>query len=178
MNGEISNNQLIGSRIKEARKKANITQKELATRLNLQSYQIIGQYESGIRKPKRERLEEIAKILDVNPRYLTGESNRPKGAFCIKTKDGSKFYIDSSAFLHDSDKISLEKETSTVSDILMDITKHKIYSNAQQKFTDYRESKILEIMKSLNNKGQDKAIEYAEDLTKIPEYRKDEKKTE
>lgn len=86
MNKETSNNQLIGLRIKEARKNAKLTQKDLATRLNLQSYQIIGQYESGIRRPKWERLKEIARILDVNPKYLAGESNRPKGSNSISTR--------------------------------------------------------------------------------------------
>lgn len=174
MNKETSNNQLIGLRIKEARKNAKLTQKDLATRLNLQSYQIIGQYESGIRRPKWERLKEIARILDVNPKYLAGESNRPKGSFCIKKKDGSKEYIDTSNFLNAIDKFSLKKEEQTVSDILMDQMKQEIYLRALQESMSYRETEILKIMKSLNNKGQDKAIEQVEMLTKIPEYRKED----
>lgn len=173
MNKENPNNQLIGSRIKEARKNAHLTQKDLAERLNLQSYQIIGQYESGMRKPKWERLKEIARILDVNPKYLAGESNRPNGSFCIKKKDGSKEYIDTSSFLHAINKFSLEKEGQTTSDILINQMKQEIFLRDQQEFINYRETEILEIMKSLNDKGQDKAIEQVELLTKIPEYRKD-----
>lgn len=176
MKTETSNSQLIGSRIKEARKNANLTQKDLANRLNLQSYQIIGQYESGARKPKWERLKEIAKILDVNPKYLSGESDRPKGSFCIRKKDGSKEYVDTTRFFHSVGKISLEKYEQkydkNISDILMNQIKQEIYSKDQQEFMNHRETEILKVMKALNDKGQDKAIEQVELLTKIPEYRK------
>lgn len=96
MTNNDNNSKLIGKRIKESRKNANMTQSELGKALGNLSYQMIGQYETGARKPKRERIEEIAKILDVNPKYLTGESNKPKGSFVIVKKDGSKEYIDTS----------------------------------------------------------------------------------
>lgn len=96
MTNNDNSSKLIGKRIKESRKNANMTQADLGKELGGLSYQMIGQYETGARKPKRERLEEIAKILDVNPKYLTGESNKPKGSFSIVKKDGSKEYFDTS----------------------------------------------------------------------------------
>ena len=55
----------IGDLIKEARKKANLTQKELGQRIGL-SYQSIAQWENNLRKPKPETLQKIANALGVS----------------------------------------------------------------------------------------------------------------
>ena len=59
----------VGERIKAARKKAGMTQKELADKLGI-PYQGISQYERGIRNPKIDTLVKIADILDVSTDYL------------------------------------------------------------------------------------------------------------
>ena len=55
----------VGDRIKEARKRANLTQQEVSDKLGIKvpSYQ---QYESGKRNPKRETLQKIAEALEVD----------------------------------------------------------------------------------------------------------------
>lgn len=166
------NAQIIGQRIKESRINANMTQKELAKRLGLKSYQIIGQYEIGVRKPKRERINQLAQILDVNPAYLAGESDRPKGIVVVR-RDGSKNYIDVPSFLHNINSLSLEKENKGTADALMEQIKQEILLNAQQEKINFYENEILEIMKSLNNEGQEKVIDYANDLAENPKYHKD-----
>ncbi len=56
---------MIGDKIKKARKKAGITQQELAKKLGT-TPQNLSQYEKGKRQPKKETLEKIADALDVN----------------------------------------------------------------------------------------------------------------
>lgn len=53
-----------GQRIKDARKRAGLTQKELGERLGI-AYQTLAQWENDLRKPKHETLQRIADALDV-----------------------------------------------------------------------------------------------------------------
>ena len=64
---------LLGNRIKEARKRADITQEALSKRLKI-AYQTLNKYERGHRIPDAELLRQIAKELNCNPGWLlTGE---------------------------------------------------------------------------------------------------------
>ena len=54
-----------GQRIKAARKKAGLTQKELGERMG-QSFQSIAQWENDLRNPKLETLQRIANALEVS----------------------------------------------------------------------------------------------------------------
>ena len=54
----------IGERIKALRKEKGITQKELADRLGV-SASMVGQYETGVRKPKYETIQKIADSLGI-----------------------------------------------------------------------------------------------------------------
>lgn len=54
----------VGERIKAARKKRGMSQKELADKLGI-PYQGISQYERGVRNPKAATLFRIAEILEV-----------------------------------------------------------------------------------------------------------------
>lgn len=56
---------MIGDKIKEARKKAGITQQELANRLET-TPQNLSQYENGKRQPKLETLDKIATALGID----------------------------------------------------------------------------------------------------------------
>ncbi len=55
----------IGQRIKEARKNAGMTQKQLADMMGI-PFQSVSQWERDLRKPKFETLEKIATVLGVN----------------------------------------------------------------------------------------------------------------
>lgn len=55
----------VGDRIRAARKKAGMTQAELASKLGL-PWQSISQWERDARNPKIEALEKIAMALQVN----------------------------------------------------------------------------------------------------------------
>lgn len=60
-----------GQRIKAARKKAGMTQTELAKKLGI-PYQSIGQWEKDLRNPKLETLQRIADALGVHVLDLIG----------------------------------------------------------------------------------------------------------
>ena len=61
-----------GDRIKEARKRANMTQKELGDRLGV-SPVMISQYESDKRKPKINTLERISTALNIPVSFFLDE---------------------------------------------------------------------------------------------------------
>lgn len=124
-----------GERLREARKKAGYTQKELAKKLNV-SYQQIGQYESNIRNPKKETLAKIADALQLGYSY---------------TKDGEPYFYDFVDTVHHSED-----------------TENEEFNNMQ--YADAQ--RIMKPFNRLNAPGQEKVVEYAEDLTKIPEYQK------
>lgn len=62
-----------GERIKLARKNANVTQADLATKLDI-PFQSISQWERDVRKPKLETLRRIAAALGVSVSSLMDES--------------------------------------------------------------------------------------------------------
>ena len=59
----------IGERIKAARKKAGLTQKQLGGKMGI-SYQAVAQWENDLRNPKIESLRAIANALEVPLRDL------------------------------------------------------------------------------------------------------------
>ena len=61
-----------GQRIKEVRKAAGMTQKELAGKLGL-AYQTLAQWENDLRKPKIETLERISIVLRVPVKQILDE---------------------------------------------------------------------------------------------------------
>lgn len=77
-----------GQRIKEARKKAGLTQAALAEKLGI-SYVGVSQWENDLRNPKYETLQRIATALGVSVADLLGQD---------KQEESSKFW---GAFLHE-----------------------------------------------------------------------------
>ena len=61
-------------RIRELRKERQLTQDELAGRLNL-TKQAVSQWERGIREPGFETLEMIADFFNVDTDYLIGRED-------------------------------------------------------------------------------------------------------
>lgn len=110
-------NNTIGERIKNARRLAGMTQKELAAMLGVAS-SMIGQYEIGARKPKLDTVQKIAKALDVSSDYLLGHSGQYSdlqetvfnAIFGTKKTSGGQTLVDAVAglipILSDLDSIS------------------------------------------------------------------------
>lgn len=61
-------------RIKELRTQKNLSQRELADRLNL-AFSTVGMYESGKRNPPVETMEIIADYFNVSLDYLSGKDD-------------------------------------------------------------------------------------------------------
>jgi len=62
-------NVLIGERLKDARKKAKLTQSKLAKKLNI-SFQQIGKYEKGQNGLNAIRIVQISNLLNIPKSYL------------------------------------------------------------------------------------------------------------
>lgn len=67
---------LLSKKIKEARKRAGLTQKELGVRAGM-SEAMIGQYETGYRRPKYKTLERIAAAMDLSVEYFLENRDDP-----------------------------------------------------------------------------------------------------
>ena len=64
---------LFGNRLRQLRKEANLTQKDLAAKLGL-AFSTISMYERGIREPDFETTEAIADYFNVSMDFLLGKS--------------------------------------------------------------------------------------------------------
>lgn len=65
---------MLSIRLKQLREIANLTQKELANKLET-SQQNIAFWESGKRNPKYEMLKKLSMFFNVNPDYLLGKTD-------------------------------------------------------------------------------------------------------
>lgn len=77
---------MLGNRIRELRKNANLTQKELADKLNI-SEQSVAHYESNRRSPDPTMLQKIANFFEVTVDYLIGNDLSEK---LIKQEEENK----------------------------------------------------------------------------------------
>ena len=66
----------IASKIKELRKKAGITQSQLAARLGV-SPSAVGMYEQGRREPDSETILKLCGIFNTTTDFLFGKSDEP-----------------------------------------------------------------------------------------------------
>lgn len=82
-----------GERLKSARRKAGLSQNDLAIKLNV-SASMIGQYETGKRNPKKDTIEKIANALNLGYSY---------------TKEGEPYFYDFVDTVHHSEYTEAEK---------------------------------------------------------------------
>ncbi|MDD3185531.1 MAG: helix-turn-helix transcriptional regulator [Anaerostipes sp.] len=135
-----------GEKIRIERKRKKYTQKELG---NLCVPPIaestIRRYELGKLNPKIETLQKIANALEVNIAELADNY------LIIEPKPAMK---------------ALEKKIRNELEILNNL------DNTSNRMIEPEEEPILDIFNSLNNKGQDKLIDYGSDLMEIHEYKR------
>ena len=153
----------VGERIKAARKKAGMTQKELADKLGI-PYQGISQYERGIRNPKIATVKKIAEALQVSPSELIpGEILASYDAFEVLASDIRDDMIRESATPNEWEEAVNTKVT--------DIQEGLVYEEREKR----RRHFLLTAFNRLNEKGQEKAVEAVENLLFVPDYRNNEK---
>jgi len=66
---------MFSEKIKELRKKHNLTQTELSEKINV-AFQTVGAWESGRNEPNYDMLNTLAKLFDVTVDYLTGKNTK------------------------------------------------------------------------------------------------------
>ena len=113
-----------GERIRAARKKAGMTQGELAKRLNI-SFQSVAQWENDLRNPKLETLQKIASVLGVPLSQLLTQNEQMGTAyleyFSSDTNEGR------SRQLHRSFDLLNEEDQTKVIDYSDSLLKAEMY---------------------------------------------------
>lgn len=143
----------LGQRIKEARKLKGISQSALSEKIGI-SLRTLQRFEKNERLPNVTTIFNIAQTLQVPLDQLL-ETN-PDGTVTLAANDTDavlffkhilKKGMDKSTIIFDDDKPISERELNLAASLLLNLFK-------------------------LNEKGQQKACDNIEDLTKIPEYQK------
>ncbi|MGN0470673.1 MAG: helix-turn-helix domain-containing protein [Acutalibacteraceae bacterium] len=77
----------IATKIKELRKRAGMTQSELASKLGI-SPSAVGMYEQGRREPDSETMLKLCSIFDTTSDFLLGKSDKPdRRTFSMEVSD-------------------------------------------------------------------------------------------
>lgn len=85
----------IGDKIKYLRKKNNMTQRELADKLNYTSNTTIAKIEKNVIDISQRQILAFAKALNTTPAYLLGlEENSSKNELMLSFSSGKKISID------------------------------------------------------------------------------------
>lgn len=150
-----------GQRIKAARMKAGLTQKELSTKLGV-SESFIAQYETDKRNPKIETLEKIAHALDVHPGELQGFVNYGDDPWApgydIWAPPGiSPERLEHLRDLRDQVRANQQE--------------FQVFQRVQVD-QDISEIEMLDYYNRLNDSGKQVAVERVKELTEIPRYQK------
>lgn len=130
-----------GELIRKARKKAGLTQAQLAEKLNI-PYQSISQWERGLRRPKLDTLYKISAALGTNVESLYTDNERE-----------ISFWADVEGWTRACDHYD-----------------HKT-SGFDYAFSATEKNLIL-AFSSLNDEGQEKAVERVQELAEIPRYQR------
>lgn len=152
-------------KLKSVRKSKNLTQADLGKLLGI-SQALVGQYESGQRRPKPETIKRFADALNVNYSDLSD----PTPLFDSKSLETIKeaiFSINQNA-ISDYDQAF----ANTITDIIMKTQGDQISSPSQHEMLNLNDTDIelVNNFHKLNNSGQKRLLEYLSDLLKIPEY--------
>lgn len=186
----------IAENIKRIRKEKGLTQKQLGDLCTPpMADSAIRRYEIGKANPKTETLSKIARALgvtigDLDPNYSFMEKDRNETIALIaqlqqfvnavsnmdapeevkqKNMEKANEIIEKSQQLIDmiNTAISADQEMKQILD------ESKSIKDDIKKAEQDIDNMFLFVLHQLNIDGQEKAIMYATDLTKIPEYRKD-----
>lgn len=134
-----------GQRIKKARKQANMTQSELAMKLDI-PFQSISQWERDVRNPKLETLQRIADALLVPLSSLLDQTAQEAYEKGVDIATAAHDYLDN---------------------LTNELWKEYGYSGSEA------EVQLVKAFSQLNPDGQAKAVERVEELTEIPKYQKE-----
>lgn len=143
-----------GSRIKQSREKANMTQEELGRKIGVTGVTIM-RYEKNQREPRLDILERIATVLNVHPSFLAGLDP------VVDTPENRE---------------AVDKGFISFGKAIESLSKGKRRQPKVEEIASYLledpsdEDYLLMAFDELNDKGKRIAIERVQELAKIPEY--------
>lgn len=143
----------IGEKIRNARKAAGLTQKELAQRLGL-SFQSIAQWENDLRKPKIETIQKIADALGITVWELSDPLFAGQGGAPVlkPTEDASP------------ETMEFFKRHGEAAKTILDLL--RLEQDQENKLLE----QIIKDFRILTEEGQEKAAERIHELTEVPKY--------
>lgn len=185
-----------GERIRAARLRSGMTQRELAERLKISSAGI-GQWENNVRNPKLSTLQKMAEVLNVNYQDLLGDDKKtPEPFVCVNLLDKEK----ADEILKELESVKSEAEangspfTDTQRDewIINRVQKamqddpgldlRTLFNRISERIghttstsideTDQLVQEIVEIIQTMNLDGRMAALHHVRELSKIPDYQK------
>lgn len=164
----------IGESIRNLRKKAGFTQKQLAEKVGVNEV-TIRSYEAEKYNPKMNTLTKLCIALDCKITDLIDEDSKKYYRMFDAIEPNNT--ANNSSYISEIRKIIQKKKNG---ETLTEIEEEQLY-NFLQKQKETNEiikmgkfsTKLHDITKQLNEKGQEKVIEHAEMIAKIPEYQKD-----
>lgn len=184
----------IGESIRYWRTKKGLTQKQLAETAKISEISI-RKYESNDRTPKIGTLKQIAQALgiaigDLDPSYSYMEKDREAALLLITKLKQFISDIPRADIANESQEENITKANelikktqqlvdmidvaiSTDREMKQMLDKNRTIKEDIEKAEQDIDNMFLFVLHQLNPDGQEKAILYAADLTKIPEYRKD-----
>ncbi len=157
-----------GQRIRDARKKAGMTQAELAEKLGV-PYQSVSQWERGLRKPKIETLKKFAVLLGVDIAYFMDLSDiSPSLDSAVPLIEEFRSILKEtnakgSIKLSDKEKQDILELASLTGNIPEEISNSSFLENI------LRENYIA-LFDKLNMRGKATAVEMISNLAANPEY--------
>lgn len=137
-----------GHRIKAARTKVGLTQKELGAKLGV-SESFIAQYETDKRNPKKETLQRIADALGIHVSELLITFTPEIEEILILAEDNAEK-------LFGLDKTEVHQ---------------RVMDGIREIYLPSPQERINRFLNRLNDEGQQKAVERVKELTEIPRYR-------
>ena len=165
-----------GEKIRLYRKKAGLTQQQLASKLGF-PYQRIGQYENGYRNPRNGVLIKIAEALNVEPSELISDISDEIAAQIEKRK---LMEIKIESILEGS-PMSEGRKAEVIERLNRNITFQNEYDSLVAEIQDEYDKHSIEVLEKidtyirrLNISGQDIAVERVQELTEIKKYQKDQ----
>lgn len=150
-----------GQRIKAARMKAGLTQKELGAKLGV-SESFIAQYETDKRNPKIETLEKIACALGVHPGELQGFVNYGDDPWAPGYDIWAPPGISNERLEHLRDLRDQVRANQQEFQVFQRVQVNR----------DINEIEMLEYYNRLNDSGKQVAVERVKELTEISRYQK------
>lgn len=147
---KVGENMTFGENLRNTREKLGLSQRALGERLGV-TQQTIAQYEKAVEQPKLKTVRRLADALDVPLYKLVTDWQEFNQKELLED-----FTNDSHVITEEINIDDLENST------------NELLEKLNNSYVSIRLS-----YKVLNTAGKKKLAEYAEDLTKIPEYRAD-----